>query len=166
MNKLQAMRIDLYDIARFFSRVEVKKQPNCWIYKGSVKYDGYPSFSLNGKSVGGHRFCYTVFHGPIPEDMVVRHRCDNPRCVNPYHLETGTHQDNMKDKFVRERTAKGSKNGRSILTEYQVKKIIEDKRSRKEIAREYDVCPRTIDHIFNGTNWSHVTGIKRKKKWK
>lgn len=158
------MTIDLYDIARFFSRVEVKKQPNCWVYKGSVKYDGYPSFSLNGKTISGHRFCYMVFNGEIGEDQVVRHTCDNPKCVNPYHLETGTQQDNMRDKFIRGRTAKGSRNGRSRLTEYQVKKIIEDNRSRIEIAREYDVCPRTIDHIFNGKNWSHVTGIKRKKR--
>ena len=157
------MRIDLYDIARFFSRVEVKKQPNCWVYKGSVKYDGYPSFSLNGKSVGGHRFCYMVFHGPIAEDLVVRHRCDNPRCVNPYHLETGTQQDNMRDKFVRGRTAKGTSNGNAKLTEDDVRKIVEDKRYYWEIAKDYGVHSDSIKNIKTGKNWSHVTGIKLKK---
>jgi hypothetical protein len=160
------MRIDLYDIARFFSRVEVKKQPNCWIYKGSVSYEGYPSFSLQGKSVLGHRFCYMVFHGEIEDGLVVRHKCDNPKCVNPYHLETGTHADNMRDKFVRDRTVKGSRNGRATLNEEQVMRIVEDGRTYQEIADEYGVCKDTIKNIMIGKNWSHVTGIKRKKRRK
>jgi len=160
------MTIDLYDIARFFSRVEVKKQPNCWIYKGSVSYKGYPSFSLHGKTVSGHRFCYMVFHGEISEDQVIRHKCDNPKCVNPYHLETGTHQDNMLDRFVRNRTPRGVKNGRAMLSEEQVLRIVEDGRTYQEIANEYGVCRDTIRNIMVGKNWSHVTGIKRKKRKK
>jgi hypothetical protein len=160
------MRIDLYDIARFFSRVEVKKQPNCWIYKGSIHHEGYPSFSLNGKSVLGHRFSYMVFHGKIEEGLVVRHKCDNPKCVNPCHLETGTHLDNMRDKFVRNRTVKGSRNGRASLNEEQVLRIVGDGRTYQEIADEYGVCRDTVRNIMSGRNWSHVTGIKRKKRRK
>jgi hypothetical protein len=155
---------DTYDLARFFSRVEVKKQPRCWIYKGSIANDGYPSFSLRGKSIGGHRFSYLAFHGPIPEGLVIRHTCDNPKCVNPYHLETGTHQENMLDKVLRNRTVKGDKNGRSVLTEDQVRRIVEDGRTYKELANEYNVCTDTIKNILTGRNWSHVTGIRRKKR--
>jgi len=160
------MSIDLYDIARFFSKVEVKKQPNCWIYKGLLDKARYPSFSLRGKAIGGHRFSYMVFHGPIADDLVVRHKCDNPKCVNPYHLETGTHADNMRDKFVRDRTVKGSKNGRSILTESQVRAIVEDGRPYTEIAYDYKVHPATVRLIMTGRNWGHVTGIKPKKRKK
>lgn len=155
---------DNYDLARFFSRVDVQKQPRCWIYKGSVTHEGYPSFSFRGKSIGGHRFSYMVFHGEIPQDLVIRHTCDNPKCVNPYHLETGTHQDNMRDKLIRDRTVKGTRNGRSVLTEDQVRQIAERGGTYKELALEYNVCTDTIKNILTGKNWSHVTGIRRKKR--
>lgn len=156
--------VDLYDIARFFSRVEVKKQPKCWIYKGSYTSKGYPSLSLNNKSTPGHRFSYELFYGKIPEDHVVRHKCDNPKCVNPYHLETGTHQDNMMDRLIRNRTPKGARNGRSVLTEDQVRNIAERGGTYKELAEEYNVCIDTIRNILTGRNWSHITGIRRKKR--
>lgn len=159
-----AKKFDNYDLARFFSRVEVKKQPRCWIYKGGISYEGYPTFSLNSKSIGGHRFSYMVFYGDIPDDMVIRHKCDNPKCVNPYHLETGTQKDNILDKIVRNRTAKGSNNGRSVLTEDQVLRIAEQGGTYKELANEYNVCIDTIKNILTGKNWSHVTGIRRKKR--
>lgn len=155
---------DNYDLARFFSRVDVKRQPKCWIYKGSTTHEGYPSFSINGGTTGGHRFSYLVFYGPIPEGHVVRHKCDNPKCVNPYHLETGTQQDNIIDKVLRNRTAKGSGNGRAILTEDQVRRIAEQGGTYKELAKEYNVCTDTIKNILTGKNWSHITGIRRKKK--
>lgn len=155
--------VDMYDIARFFSRVEVRKQPKCWIYKASINYDKYPSFSLHNKTVAGHRFCYEVFNGPIPENMVIRHKCDNVKCVNPYHLETGTHQDNMLDRLVRNRTPRGVKNGRAVLNEQNVMDIVADNRTYKEIAMEYNVCPDTIKNIHHGRSWSHVTGIKQRK---
>lgn len=156
--------VDMYDIARFFSRVEVVKQPRCWIYKGSTSKGRYPSFTVNGGRTGGHRFCYELFNGPIPENMVIRHTCDNPKCVNPYHLETGTQLDNMRDKMLRNRQAKGASNGRSILTEDQVRRILEDNRPYTEIAYDYKVHPATIRLIMIGRNWSHVTGIRRKKR--
>ena len=42
-----------------------------------------------------HRKVYYEATGELPE--VVRHKCDNPRCINPEHLEGGTQVDNMQD---------------------------------------------------------------------
>jgi hypothetical protein len=37
--------------------------------------------------------------------MVIRHKCDNPVCVRPSHLEIGTDADNNRDMAVRKRGA-------------------------------------------------------------
>lgn len=29
-----------------------------------------------------HRIAYSLFNGPIHDEMVIRHRCDNPSCCN------------------------------------------------------------------------------------
>lgn len=42
-----------------------------------------------------HRRVYYEATGELPE--VVRHKCDNARCINIDHLEGGTQKDNMQD---------------------------------------------------------------------
>lgn len=67
-----------------------------------------------------HRVAYVLHHGLSIEDIrgkVIRHTCDNPRCINPLHLLAGTQADNMRDLAVRRR------NGFLKLTEEQVAEI-------------------------------------------
>lgn len=49
-----------------------------------------------------HRLAYMLFIKD-PGNEHVRHTCDNPICVNPGHLKSGTHQDNMQDMVDRDR---------------------------------------------------------------
>lgn len=47
---------------------------------------------------------YEQTKGVIPEGFVVRHTCDNPKCLNPDHLIVGTVDDNVSDRVERLRT--------------------------------------------------------------
>lgn len=76
----------------------------CWpwtSYAGDRDGRGY--MALDGKRRLAYHIVWEIFNGPIPKGQVVRHKCDNPLCCNPKHLELGTQGDNEKDKYVRDR---------------------------------------------------------------
>lgn len=64
---------------------------------------GYGRVRYDGESGYVHRFVWEREHGPIPEDLLLRHKCDNPKCADLEHLETGTPADNAKDRDSRGR---------------------------------------------------------------
>ena len=72
-----------------------------------------------------HRKVHFETTGEWPE--VVRHTCDNPRCINPAHLVGGTQADNMQDMLRRGRAGDcrnlGTANGRAVLSEADCKAI-------------------------------------------
>lgn len=106
-----------------------------------------------------HRLSLALATGRIEDpELVVRHKCDNRLCVNPNHLETGTQQENMEDRRIRDRTARGQNNGRSKLTEEDILKIRADTRINREVAKDYGVNKETIQRIKARTSWAHVSG--------
>ena len=49
------------------------------------------------KSIAVHRYMWTQKYGPIPDGLMVCHKCDNPACMNTDHLFLGTARDNAQD---------------------------------------------------------------------
>lgn len=96
---------------------KVEKTDSCWLWRGCVHYLGYGVTSVGGKQVRAHRLAWTYANGPIPDGLLVRHKCDVPLCVNPDHLLLGTYADNAADMVSRGRQAKGDRNGRSTHPE-------------------------------------------------
>ena len=84
------------DKARFWSKVV--DTGYCWEWQARKTVDGYGVFRLPKSTILSHRVAYQIINGVIDPTLQVLHKCDNPCCVCPDHLFTGTHADNMKDK--------------------------------------------------------------------
>lgn len=96
-------------IARFWSKVDRSGGPDaCWEWQAG-RTDGYGRFWLNGKSVAAHRTAYEIAVGPIPEGILMCHRCDNRPCCNPSHFFLGTCGDNSQDMVAKGRSLVGDK---------------------------------------------------------
>ena len=122
---------------------------------------GYPMIKYRGRTTRIFRMVYQDCWGEIPEGMVVRHKCDNPACVNPSHLELGTHQDNTNDKIAREREnytgQPGVDNPRVKITEEIVKELRADKTStNKALAAKYGITHSNVSCIRLRKTWKHI----------
>lgn len=96
---------------------------DCIEHTGARFPSGYGAKWFEGATRRAHRVAYCIAHNLQWDDIkgqLVRHTCDNPACVNPEHLELGTHQDNMGDMRSRKRVASGTRNGNTKLTGEQV----------------------------------------------
>ena len=135
-------------------------ETDCWnLTSHAITKQGYPKVCINQRHrYAAHHF-YELVYGPLPFGTVIRHTCDNPQCINPAHLQAGTHADNVADRVERGRSAIGTNHGRAELTERQVKNIrglLDTGLTRTEIARKYGVTRRVIYQIAEGLTWKHV----------
>ena len=99
---------------------------------------------------------WTLANGQIPEDLQVMHSCDNPKCVNPSHLNIGTQTDNERDKVSKGRNRRGSAVVGSKLTEEMVMRIRVERRPDTAWAKELGVHSTTIGNARRGKKWGHL----------
>lgn len=121
--------------------------------------DGYCNMWHNHKMRRAHRHVYEECFGEIEEGLVVRHKCDTRNCINPEHLELGTHQENMDDKSARGGNAIGERNGSSTINEYVARKIkimLKDGFATREIMSSLNVTNQVIRRIREKKTWKHV----------
>lgn len=147
----------------------------CWVWTRGKQPRGYGLIMVNAKPMLAHRVAWEMTNGPIPDGMSVCHKCDNTSCVRPSHLFVGTHADNMHDMASKGRAGaprgeqngvrkhpeivRGSRNGRSLLTEadvVRVKRALASGDRPVDIAREHGVRPAVISFIATGATWPLV----------
>lgn len=97
-------------LERFWKFVHKSPEPDgCWEWIGSKDGKGYGHFWLRDRHVKAHRFAYETFVGPIPDGNDLCHHCDNPKCIRPDHLFTGTRSDNILDAVAKGRWKGGGR---------------------------------------------------------
>jgi len=140
----------------------IKNTKGCYICTSHRRnHKGYPCIEVkeNGKRKNTNlsRYIYSVIYGKIPDGKIIRHKCDEPGCINPKHLEIGTHKDNMKDMLERKRECWGENKHGSKLKEKQVLEILKNTSSGiRELGRKYNVAHTTIIRIKQGKKWKRL----------
>lgn len=111
-----------------------------------------------GVTIGAHRFVCMKVHGKPPtRKHQAAHLCSNSLCLNPRHLRWATRKENEADKIAAGRTNRGSRNGRSKLTEAQVQEIrrlrVEQELTHQALAERFNCSRRMIGFILRGSHW-------------
>ena len=159
--KLGTMQITEFDKARFWSQVDVPRKlakfdgGRCWPWLGAhVEHRG--QFVIRGTKYYAPRISWMLFVGPIHPGLFVCHICDNPACVNPKHLFTGTASENQTDC-----ARKGRKRGKltpTIVRAVRKECIPSDPEfGYSALARKYGCNPGAIWNAANKTRWKWVS---------
>lgn len=125
-------------------------EDSCWEWSKSRNSKGYGVLYTCGKTYPVYRVAYEAWVGPIPEGQLVRHKCDNPPCINPDHLELGTIAENGWDMADRRRFY-------SKLTQDQVDAIrttyYNGGTTQQALADHYGVTQGAISRVVNDRSW-------------
>jgi hypothetical protein len=124
------------------------------------EWQGYVTAKGYGKSAKGlaHRVAWESVNGPIPKGMLVCHRCDNRRCVNPEHLFLGTPADNSADMVAKGRQCRGQRRSTRLADADVaiIKWCLEAGVQGRKLAALYSVSEMAVSDIKRGATWKHV----------
>lgn len=155
-------------LQRFCDKVKFGEPEECWEWQANLNNKGYGFFTPRTAVHSlAHRYIFIQLFGELPAGICVLHKCDNPKCVNPNHLFSGTKKDNMMDCSLKGRLSKklgscvGSQHGLAKLNEEKViairlKLSNGGRATRTKVSVEYNVSRALIDHIANGKIWKHI----------
>ncbi len=139
---------------------KVEKTESCWLWTANTIHFGYGGFAVKRKRVSAHRYSYMLHKGAIPENLVVRHICNNPICVNPDHLELGTQADNIHDAVKLNRHCHGETHGGAIITDalaLEIKLDLAKGIFATRIAKKLGVNKYIVYDIKRGKTWKHIS---------
>ena len=114
---------------------------------------------VRSRCVGLHRLVFAEKLGCGLDGIngvVVRHTCDNPRCINPEHLIGGTRADNNRDRVERNRSAKRVPSRQRLSVQDCVFIKAHHKRRHPEygtcaLAKRFGVDSAVIIKVIKGT---------------
>lgn len=150
-------------IARLLSRLR-PTESGCWEYTGRRSWKGYGMAGFRNKNCHVQRLAWVLFRGPIPDGMMVLHRCDNPPCFNWLdHLFLGTAADNTHDAMKKGRlinppTFYGEQHWNARLNENTVREILSKKGKlpARIVGEPYGLRRQDVARIWRRKIWRHL----------
>jgi hypothetical protein len=163
------VKLDDKTLARFWAKVDQRRDDECWPWTGTVGPSGYGSFNLvvrPRRVMSASRVALQLSLGREMGPLELAcHHCDNTLCCNPAHLFAGSQKANIQDAVSKARmhkwagTRRGAGNPKAKLTESDVRSIKRALASgvrQIDLARDYRVGFSTIAEIKSGRNWGHI----------
>ena len=167
--KLTSYTLDTKASKRFYVRIDkAEAGAACWLWTGGKTKGNYGVFSLYGRTELAHRISYANYYGEFDKSLCVMHAvCDNPQCVRPSHLQTGTIGDNLKDRDTKGRSgtaghtwSRGEKSGTAKLTNAQALEIrtlyAAGGTTHAKLAACYGVSVPSITYLINYRTFKHI----------
>ena len=132
----------------------------CWQWTAGAFNHGYGSYDTSIGTISAHRFAFILKNGSLKKADLILHRCDNPKCVNPDHLFTGTPMDNSRDRVQKQKgNSNGDERGKRKLTKeavIEIRRLRDDGLSLNILAARYGVTKITISSAALRKTWAWV----------
>lgn len=91
------------------------KKPSARDFRGGGQSLPHGQFYYKGRTELAHRVSKALELGiEDPRELpLISHACDNPRCVNPAHLELSSYSQNLKEAW--ERNRRGAREAQNLV---------------------------------------------------
>lgn len=129
----------------------------CILWTAGTDRDGYGYIQINGRKVRAHRAAFELAKGTLPPDVLVRHGCDTPACINPDHLVAGDGRLNAQDRVHRDRfdhqSSRYNRVRLSMAAARQIRAKAAGGATHRQLALQFGVGRHQISRVINHHNW-------------
>lgn len=164
------MLLDINPTAERIRRFEAKFMPEpmsgCWLWMAGSNEHGYGVFWNGERLEKAHRFSFRAYKGVLWRTDDCRHVCDNPACVNPDHLLSGSAKDNTGDMWRRHRATviyrRGTAQAQAKLNDddaIAIRLLYSHGEKQRDIASLFGVSQRLVWNVIHFRNWFSPSGI-------